>query len=137
MNIPELIDNAMEARERSYAPYSHFTVGVALITEEEEIFTGCNIENASFGATICGERVAFYSALAAGYNKFTAIALVGAEESKIVGDKFIFPCGLCRQVMAEFCGPDFEIIVAKSRDNYSLYTLSELLPHSFQATDIK
>ncbi len=132
MNVETLIQSAIEARETSYAPYSHFTVGAALLTEDEKIYRGCNIENAAYPASVCAERSAFYSAIVDGHRKFVAIAIIGGHEDKDSFDlDYCFPCGSCRQVMLEFCERDFEIIVAKSCNDYAVYTLKELLPHGF------
>jgi len=128
--IRELINSAVEARERSYSPYSNFMVGAALLCADGSIFQGCNIENASYPATNCAERTAFYSAVAAGKREFAAIAIVGGYKGGEL--EMCYPCGICRQVMSEFCSHDkFNIIIASSEDVYELYTLGELLPKSF------
>lgn len=130
----ELIQAAMEARERAYAPYSGYLVGAALLADDGEIFQGCNIENASYGATNCAERTAFFKAVSQGKRKFHAIAIVGGSRTVKQGDIFpdmAYPCGVCRQVMREFCGPDFRILVGRSAEDYEEYTLEELLPKSF------
>ena len=125
-----LIEKAFQAREQAYVPYSHFRVGAALETETGEIFLGCNIENASYGATNCAERTAFFKAVSEGYRKFRKIAiggLTGKEETE-----YCAPCGICRQVMAEFTDIHaFQVILAKSPDDYHIYKLEELLPHAF------
>lgn len=130
-----LIGKAIQAAKSAYAPYSGYHVGAALLTKEGEIFTGCNIENASFGATNCGERTAFFKAVSEGYREFKAIAIVGGptEDNGAVADfsEYAFPCGICRQVMQEFCTGDFKIIVAKDKEDYRTYELQELLPHGF------
>ncbi len=136
MNVSELIDAALEARQMSYAPYSHFAVGAALLTEDERVFKGCNVENAALSPTVCAERAAFFNAIAAGCRDFTAIAIVGGKAGEDINKAYTFPCGTCRQVMCEFCAGSFEIIVAKSRDDYAVYTLKELLPHSFGPVDL-
>ena len=124
-----LIKQALSARERSYSPYSGFSVGAALLSVSGKIFTGCNVENASYGATNCAERTAVFKAVSEGEQRFKAIAVVGGTVEKMgIAD----PCGVCRQVLREFSVPEnFTVIVAKSPDEYSKYTLSELLPHSF------
>ncbi len=130
----ELIQAAMEARERAYAPYSGYLVGAALLTDEGEIYQGCNIENASYGATNCAERTAFFKAVSEGKRTFSAIAVVGGSREHEQGEIFpdmAYPCGVCRQVMREFCGPDFRILVGRSTADYEEYTLEELLPRSF------
>ena len=127
--MKELIAAALEARKKSYSPYSGYSVGAAILCKDGSIFTGCNIENASYGATMCAERTALFTAVAAGHRDFEAIAIVGgkADEADLP-----YPCGICRQVMSEFCGRDFKIIVAKSEKDFEEHTLGELLPHSFE-----
>ena len=131
--IIELIAKAYEAQKCSYSPYSHFQVGAALLTSCGKVYTGCNIENASYSPTNCAERTAFFKAVSEGEKEFMAIAIVGNMEKNLPAmDEYISPCGVCRQVMAEFCNPDeFIIIMANRPDNYKEYTLSELLPLSF------
>ncbi len=132
--IHSLIKHALKAREKAYAPYSKYYVGAALCTEDHRIYDGCNIENASFGATNCAERTAFFKAVSAGERDFSAIAILGGPAETQEGTTFseyAFPCGVCRQVMQEFCSPDFVIIVAKSEEDYEVFTLAELLPHGF------
>ena len=129
----ELIQAAMEARERAYAPYSGYLVGAALLTDDGEIYQGCNIENASYGATNCAERTAFFKAVSQGKRNFQAIAIVSGRElqrGEIFPD-MAYPCGICRQVMREFCGPDFRILVGRSTEDFEEYTLEELLPESY------
>ena len=126
-----LIEKAFQAREQAYVPYSHFRVGAALETETGEIFLGCNIENASYGATNCAERTAFFKAVSEGYRKFRKIAIVGGLIGK-EETEYCAPCGICRQVMAEFTDIHaFQVILAKSPDDYHVYKLEELLPHAF------
>ncbi|MBR4083765.1 MAG: cytidine deaminase [Lachnospiraceae bacterium] len=130
----ELIQKAMEMTKLSYAPYSGYHVGAALLTKDGRIFTGCNIENASYGATNCAERTAFFKAVSEGIKDFEAIAIVGAPADEAAENTFsdyAYPCGICRQVMQEFCTKDFCIIVAKSTEDYKKYTLQELLPFGF------
>lgn len=129
-----LISKAMEARKGAYAPYSKYLVGAALLTDNMTIYTGCNIENASYGATNCAERTAIFKAVSEGERNFNAIAIVGApadSEMDTVFSEYAFPCGMCRQVIQEFCKPDFTIIVAKSLEDYKVFTLKELLPYGF------
>lgn len=114
---------ACTARENSYSPYSEFKVGAALLCDDGTVFTGCNIENASFSLTNCAERIAFFKAISEGNKKFKAIAIAGGKDST---DKPCFPCGACRQVMAEFCESSFEIVLADR-----VITLGELLPCTF------
>ena len=124
-----LIRLADQARSLSYAPYSGYTVGAALATEDGEIFLGANVENASYGATVCAERTAIYQAIIAGKRRFKKIAVVGGRAGEAAATLFC-PCGICRQVMAEFCADDFEIITA-SKDERLTATLGEALPSGF------
>ncbi len=129
MNKRDLISKALEAKKMAYVPYSKFHVGCALITEDEEIFTGCNIEISSYSPTICAERTAIFKAISEGHRRIKAIAVVGDSDHT-------FPCGVCRQVIREF-GKDAKIIIANSEDDYEEYTLDELLPHSFGPEDLE
>ena len=130
MNYRQLMNEAIEARKSSYAPYSHFHVGAALLAEDGAIFRGCNIENAAYTPTNCAERTAFFKAVSEGVKEFEAIAIVGGPESGI--KELCAPCGVCRQVMMEFCHPDtFEIVLGTDADNYRIFTLKELLPQGF------
>lgn len=126
--MQKLINAAIQARSNSYSPYSGYSVGTAVLTASGEIFSGCNIENASYGATMCAERTAIFSAVAAGHKNFTAIAIVGGKDGKA---DLPYPCGMCRQVLSEFCDKDFKVIIARSKTEFEEYTLGELLPHSF------
>lgn len=129
MTNKELMMAAEKARERSYSPYSGFAVGAALLCENGNVYTGCNIENASFSPTVCAERVAFFSAVNAGEKSFKRIAVAGGK----AGGKpqpLCAPCGVCRQVMSEFCNKDFEIILGNS-ENHTVYTLADILPLGF------
>lgn len=132
----ELIRFALEARKNAYVPYSGYTVGAALLTEEEEIYTGCNIESASYGATNCAERTAIFKAVSDGRTSFRAIAVVGSMKGKTPED-YAYPCGICRQVMKEFATHDFVILVAKSTSDYREFLLDELLPYGFGGDSIK
>ena len=128
--IQELISAAMAQLERAYAPYSHFKVGAALLTEEGRIYTGCNIENAAYTPTNCGERTAFFKAVSEGERSFRAICIVGGMDG--VPTDYTAPCGVCRQVMMEFCSPEeFEIILARGAEDYQVYKLKDLLPCGF------
>lgn len=127
--IEKLIKKAIEMLDFSYVPYSNFHVGAALLTSEGEIYTGCNIENAAYGPSNCAERTAIFKAVSEGKKDFEAIAVVGGKNGKI--EDFCPPCGVCRQVLAEFCKKDFKIILAKSTDEYKIMTLEQLLPESF------
>lgn len=130
--VQQLIEQAFEARKRSYCRYSGFAVGAALLAEDGSIYTGCNIENAAFSPTNCAERTAFFKAVSEGVRDFRAIAVVGGEKGLGIGEvDFCTPCGVCRQVMAEFCKPDFSIIMAKDVETYRVQTLQEVLPGSF------
>lgn len=134
----ELIDLALNARKKAYAPYSNYYVGAALFCDNQNVYCGCNIENASYGATNCAERTAFFKAVSEGERSFTKIAICGAHKDANVIDDYAFPCGVCRQVMREFVNPDeFEVIVARSGDDYKKYKLSELLPDSFGPDNLK
>lgn len=130
----KLIKQAMKMMEYSYAPYSHFHVGAALLTDDKKIYTGCNIENSSYGATNCAERTAFFKAVSEGKKEFAAIVIVGGPKGEI--KDYCPPCGICRQVMVEFCQKDFQIILAKSPEDFIVKTLEELMPMSFGAGDL-
>lgn len=133
-----LIKKAFEAQKYSYSPYSNFAVGSALLCDNGDIYQGCNVENASFTPTNCAERTAFFKAVSEGQKKFTAIAIVGNKADIKQGEgEFCAPCGVCRQVMAEFCDLDtFKVIVAKSEEEYLEYTLGEILPLAFTGKDL-
>ena len=132
MEAEELIKAAMEAKEHAYVPYSHFRVGAALLTKSGKVYQGCNIENAGYSPTNCAERTAFFKAVYEGEREFAAIAINGD------GDDYLYPCGVCRQVMMEFCDPDtFQIILATSKDQYEIFTLKELLPLGFGPNNLK
>ena len=128
--IETLIEEAFAARKMAYTPYSHFQVGAALLTEKGGIYRGCNIENAAYTPTNCAERTAFFKAVSEGVMEFDAICVVGGM-NKIMKE-YAAPCGVCRQVMMEFCNPEeFQIILATSKDQYEIFTLKELLPLGF------
>lgn len=129
MNDKELITAAFNAMGKAYAPYSGYKVGAALLCKNGKLFTGCNIENASYTPTVCAERTAFFKAVSEGEREFEKIAVVGGKDGNVT-DTFM-PCGVCRQVMTEFCKADFTVLVAKSADEYCSFTLEQLLPHSF------
>lgn len=127
--IQTLIETAVKQLRFSYTPYSHFKVGAALLVADGTIYTGCNIENAAFTPTNCAERTAFFKAVSEGKRDFVKIAIVGGKKGEMTAPA---PCGVCLQVMSEFCKADeFEIVMAKSEEDYSSKTLSELLPSSF------
>lgn len=135
--IKSLIEAAMSARQASYSPYSNYQVGAALLTEGGTIYTGCNIENAAYSPTNCAERTAFFKAVSEGERNFRAIAIVGGAKAKDI-DNYAYPCGVCRQVMVEFCDADkFWVIAARSITEYIVKTLSELLPDSFGSTNLE
>ena len=133
MKAEELLALAKEAMLRAYAPYSGFFVGAALLTKSGNVYTGCNIENAAFSPTNCAERTAFFKAVSEGEREFSAIAVVGGKGGVITN--LCSPCGVCRQVMQEFCGPDFVIHMGKEKDGYETVTLRDLLPYGFTAED--
>lgn len=124
--IEKLIDTAIRQLDFSYSPYSGFKVGAALLTKDGEIYTGCNIENASYTPTNCAERTAFFKAVSEGIREFQAICIVGGQNGVLTG--YAAPCGVCRQVMMEFCDPEtFQIILAIDKEKYDVFTLKELL----------
>ena len=125
MDYGNLISKAIIAREKAYVPYSNFKVGAALITEDNKIYTGCNIENASYGATNCAERTSVFKAVSDGPIKIKAIAVVGDLEN------YTSPCGICRQVIVEFASENIEIILAKNEKDYIVKTMEEILPGGF------
>ena len=128
--IEEMIDLAIEQLNYSYTHYSGFKVGAALLTKEGKIYKGCNIENAAYTPTNCAERTAFFKAVSEGERAFQAICVVGGKDGILT--EYAAPCGVCRQVMMEFCDPDtFQIILATSKDQYEIFTLKELLPLGF------
>ena len=128
MTAEKLAELAKQAMEKAYAPYSGYKVGAALLCDDGTVYTGCNIENAAFSPTICAERVAFAKAVSEGHRDFTAIAVCGGKDGVITG---VFPpCGVCRQVMAEFCKPDFAVHLVKA-EGLETIPLKNLLPHSF------
>ena len=129
----KLMDNAVKARELSYSPYSGFKVGAAVLKRDNEVFTGCNIENASYSETVCAERTAIFKAISSGKRDFVAIAIVGGKES--ITD-YTYPCGACRQVLAEHCKSSLKIILFNG-ENYKICTLGQLFPSSFGKNDIK
>ena len=131
MDNQNLIELAMKAREKAHAPYSHFAVGAALLTKEGQVYTGCNIENASYGATNCAERTAIFKAVSEGAKEFIKIAIVGGKAGEEITE-YAYPCGVCRQVMAEFCDvKEMTVLIAKSENEYVEKKLDELLPLSF------
>ena len=136
MTSAELIQEAKKARERAYTPYSNFQVGAALLTKSGKIYHGCNIENAGYTPTNCAERTAFFRAVYDGEREFEKIAVVGGPKGE-EADTLCAPCGVCRQVMMEFCDPEtFQVILVNTPDDYKIFTLEELLPGAFTKKDI-
>lgn len=132
MDIKKLASEAVAAKENAYVPYSHFRVGAALLTRGGKIYRGCNIENAAYTPTNCAERTAFFKAVSEGELEFEAIAITGDA------DDYLYPCGVCRQVMAEFCNPEkFQIFLVKNENEIQKFLLKELLPGGFTAEDIE
>ena len=128
--IQQLIHQATDMLKFSYTPYSNFKVGAALLTKDGKIYTGCNIENAGYTPTNCAERTAIFKAVSEGVKDFTAICVVGGKDGVVT--EYAAPCGVCRQVMMEFCDPKtFQIILAVDEEHYDIYTLEELLPQGF------
>ena len=134
-NITALIESALKAREYAYVPYSDFAVGAALLSASGRIYTGCNVENAAFGPSNCAERTAFFKAVSEGEHKFTAIAIVGGNKQD-KPQKIIYPCGVCRQALCEFCDSELTVITATS-DKIERHSFSSLLPHSFRKENLK
>lgn len=134
MTDKELILKAQEAMNNSYSPYSNYKVGAALLTKENKVYKGCNIENAAFGPTVCAERTAFLKALSEGEREFSKIAVVGGKNGEISGA--FPPCGVCRQVMREFCDDNFEILIVKENNEYDKVLLKDLLPYSFKPENV-
>ena len=132
----ELVRLAKEARGHAYTPYSGFSVGAALLCKDGRIYQGCNIENAAFGPTICAERTAFFKAVYDGERDFEAIAVVGGRAGEEITGLFP-PCGVCRQVMREFCDLDFKLYLGRENNRYEAKTLGELLPMSFSPADMR
>ena len=120
------IKEALKARENAYSPYSKFCVGAAILCKNGNVYTGCNIENASYSVTVCAERVAIGNAISHGDKAFKAIVICSSS------DDYCYPCGVCRQTLSEFCNGEFEIVLAKNEEEYKVYRLSELLPESFK-----
>ena len=132
-----LCQQATAAREQAYCPYSHFAVGAALLCKSGRIYTGCNIESVAYSPSICAERTAFAKAVSEGEREFTAIAIVGGKQGEICRE-LCPPCGVCRQVMMEFCDPEtFLILLATENNEYKKYTLSKLLPFGFGPANLR
>jgi cytidine deaminase len=134
--IEKLIDTALAQLDFSYAPYSGFNVGAALLAKNQAVYTGCNIENAAYTPTNCAERTAFFKAVSEGVRDFEAICIVGGKNKKATG--YTAPCGVCRQVMMEFGNPKtFKIILAIDRENYRIFTLEDMLPQGFGPANLE
>lgn len=130
MDYKKLIQVALDYRSRAYSPYSDFKVGAAVLFESGKIYGGCNIENASFGATNCAERTAIFNGISEGEKRIKAVAVVGSLK------EYTYPCGICRQVITEFGDQDVKIIIAKSEEDYIVKDMSEILPGTFTKTDL-
>ena len=135
MTDKELLQLAIDAMNYSYSPYSDCKVGAALLCKNGRVFTGTNIENAAFGPTVCAERVAIFKAVSEGEKEFSKIAVVGGKGGVING--IFAPCGVCRQVLREFCNDDFEILLGETEDSFKKVTLKDLLPLSFSPENVK
>lgn len=135
-NHRKLLLDALQARESSYSPYSHYAVGAALLAKDGRVFLGCNIENAAYSPTNCAERTAFFKAVSEGVREFDAIAIAGGPAGQPPAG-YAWPCGVCRQVMMEFCDPGrFEIVVGTDDGDYAVRTLEQLLPNGFGPADL-
>lgn len=135
--VKELIRSAIEARKKSYAPYSGYMVGAAVLTADLRIYTGCNIESASYTPSICGERTAISKAVSEGARRILAVAVTGSPKGEEI-TQYAYPCGVCRQVMREFSDPErLIVIVAKSQEEYKVHTLAQLLPESFGSENLQ
>lgn len=134
--IQALIRQAFAARKFAYTPYSHFQVGAALLTRDGKVYTGCNIENAGYTPTNCAERTALFKAVSEGERAFSAIAIVGSMQGT-VNTLVTGPCGVCRQALYEFGGPDLTVIMAKTEEDYIVTTLGKLLPYGFGPANLK
>ena len=130
----QLMQCAVEARKMSYAPYSDFHVGAALLGKSGKVYTGCNVENAAYSPTNCAERTAVFKAVSEGEKEFTAIAIVGGKSDELAD--FCAPCGVCRQVLAEFCDKDFRLVLGNPKE-IKVYTFAEILPFSFGKNDLE
>ena len=133
--IHEICEKAVSMREKSYAPYSHFRVGAALLGKDGKVYTGCNIENAAFSVSNCAERTALFKAVSEGEHDFQALAIAGGPENGRL--QYCTPCGVCRQALEEFCPPDFPVYLAKSGTDYQKYELRQLLPEGFGGKNLQ
>ena len=134
MDKKDLFTLAKDTMKNSYAPYSNYNVGAVLLCKNGNIYKGCNIENASYSVTNCAERTAIFSAIANGEKEFESICVVGGKNGEITD--YAMPCGVCRQALAEFCDADFKVYVGKNEEDIKEYTLSELLPYSFDKSKL-
>ena len=134
MNKKDLFMLAKDAMKNSYAPYSSYNVGAVLLTKNENVYKGCNVENASYSVTNCAERTALFSAIASGEKEFVAICVVGGKNGEITD--YAMPCGVCRQALSEFCNADLKVFVGKNEDDIKEFTLGELLPYSFDKSKL-
>jgi cytidine deaminase len=130
----ELMQYAVQAREKSYSPYSNFKVGAALLGKSGKVYLGCNVENAAYSPTNCAERTAVFKAVSEGEKEFEAIAIVGGKGNEL--SPFCAPCGVCRQVLAEFCGKDFKLVLG-TPNAYTVHSFEEILPYSFGKQDLE
>ena len=135
MTKQELCNLAIKSMENAYAPYSGYKVGAALLTKTGKVFTGCNIENASYTPTVCAERTAIFKAVSEGERNFTMIAVAGGKNGYISGE--FPPCGVCRQVLSEFCDGNFTVLAVNGENSYKEYKLSDLFPCSFNSDNLK
>ena len=135
MTKEQLATMAKGAMEQAYSPYSGYKVGAALLCKDGSVYTGCNVENASFSATNCAERTAFFKAVSEGETEFAMLAIAGGKNGKLQGE--VPPCGVCRQVLSEFCDKDFPILLVTDENNFKQYTLGQLLPLTFGNTYIE
>ena len=134
MTDRELLQCAIEARKMAYAPYSGFRVGAALVGKSGKIYQGCNVENAAYSPTNCAERTAIFKAVSEGEREFVSIAIVGGMDETIAD--FCAPCGVCRQVLAEFCGPDFRVVLG-TPDKPQAFAFKDILPYGFGKNDLE
>ena len=135
MTDEKLLELALDARKNAYVPYSGYAVGAALLAEDGRVFTGCNVENAAYGNTLCAERTALFKAVSEGVTKFTDIAVVGSRRGEI-NQQITSPCGVCRQALFEFGGPELNVIMAKTPDDFMERSMDELLPFGFGPSNV-
>ena len=138
ISLDQLAQAALDARQQAYAPYSRFYVGAALLAADGTLYTGCNVESAAYSATVCAERTALLKAVSEGARQFVAIAIAGAPAAHPTPPlpDYVYPCGLCRQMLYEFITNDIQVLAVKSPTDYKVHTLRELLPHGFSASDL-